>query len=327
MQLAATAAAVPVRFGVQTPAEDLTYEQMRETWRLIESLGYDSVWLADHLAPVLGDKDRPYHEAWTLLSALAAQTSRIRVGVLVTSNTFRSPALLAKMATTVDHVSGGRLALGIGAGWVEAEHRAYGIPFHTAEERAQRLGEALEVITRLWDDDHPTLDGRFYDLERAPFAPKPVQRPHPPIVVGGQGPKWIMPLVARWADEWNVPLGITPDGMRARRAALDAECARLGRAPCVPDVSVFLVLGRITDDPVPEETARPQATTPFLEKVLVSLLQGSPAQITAKIRTYVDAGATSVIVVSTDHARLRRFAAEVVPAFRDARGSASPFDS
>jgi alkanesulfonate monooxygenase SsuD/methylene tetrahydromethanopterin reductase-like flavin-dependent oxidoreductase (luciferase family) len=125
-----------------------------------------------------------------------------------------------------------------------------------------------------------------------------------------------MPLVARWADEWNVPLGITPEGIRERIAGLAAACARLQRSPCVRDVSVFLVLGRITDEPVPEEAARPQATTPFLEKVLVSLLQGSPAQITTKLRTYVDAGATSVIVVSTDQARLRRFAAEVVPAFR-----------
>jgi F420-dependent oxidoreductase-like protein len=313
---ATVAQAAPVRFGVQTPAEDLTYEQMRETWRLIESLGYDSVWLADHLAPVLGDKDRPYHEAWTLLAALAAQTPRIRVGVLVTSNTFRPPALLAKMATTVDHVSGGRLALGIGAGWEEAEHRAFGIAFHTAKERAARLGEALEVITRLWRDDHPTMTGRYYALERAPFAPPPLQRPHPPIVVGGQGPQWIMPLVARWADEWNVPLGITPGAMRERLRGLEAECTRLARSPCVRDVSVFLVLGRITDAPVAETPPAPAAMTPFLEKVIVSLLQGTPEQITAKIRTYVDAGASSVIVVSTDHARLRRFAADVMPAFR-----------
>ncbi|MGH7818982.1 MAG: TIGR03560 family F420-dependent LLM class oxidoreductase, partial [Candidatus Binatia bacterium] len=199
-----------IEFGIQTPPEGTTWQELLETWQEAERLGYESAWVYDHFAPIIGDHDGPVLEGWTLLAALAAKTEKIRIGVLVTGNTYRNPAVLAKMATTVDHVSGGRLEFGIGAAWAEFEHTAYGIPFYTAKERAERLGEALEVIKRLWTQEHATFDGKYYDLREAPFAPKNVQKPHPPIVIGGKGEKWIMPLVGRYADEWNVPIGVTP---------------------------------------------------------------------------------------------------------------------
>ncbi len=317
--LAADAPQKPIRFGVQMAPEDVTYEQVLETARLVDQLGYDSFWLNDHFIPILGDKDRPHLESWIVLAALAPQVERIRLGILVTGNTYRHPAVLAKMATTVDQISRGRLDFGIGAGWEEFEHRAYGIPFYTAKERSKRLAEALEVITRLWRDDHPSYDGAYYDLSKAPFAPKPAQRPHPPIVVGGQGKQWIMPIVARYADEWNVPVGIPPEGMRERLAFLREECQRIGRSPCVSGVSVFLPLANISDVPLAGAATRLGARVLYDERAATSVLAGSAEEITQKIRTFTDAGATHVIITTRpaiNHDLMRRFATEIVPAFR-----------
>ncbi len=319
--LATDPPAKPIRFGVQMAPEDVTYEQVLETARLVEQLGYDSFWLNDHFIPILGDKDRPHLESWIVLAALAPQTERIRLGILVTGNTYRHPAVLAKMATTVDQISRGRLDFGIGAGWEEFEHTAYGIPFYTAKERAERLGEALEVITRLWRDDHPSYDGTYYDLAKAPFAPKPVQRPHPPIVVGGQGKQWIMPIVARYADEWNVPVGITPEGMQERLVFLRQECQRIGRTPCVSGVSVFLPLANITAIPLAGAVTRLGARVLYDERAAISVLAGSASEITEKIRTFTDAGADHVIITTRpaiNHDLMRRFATEIMPAFRQA---------
>ena len=199
-----------LRFGVQIAPEGMSIDDVVATAKLVEKLGYDHFWLNDHFLPYRADPDVPHFESWTILAALARETKTIRLGILVTGNTYRHPAVLAKMATTVDHLSGGRLELGLGAGWQENEHVAYGIPFYSAKERAERLGEALEVVKRLWTEDHPTMKGKYYSLEKAPFSPKNVQKPHPPIVVGGQGKKLIMPLVARYADEWTVAVGVDP---------------------------------------------------------------------------------------------------------------------
>jgi F420-dependent oxidoreductase-like protein len=314
----------PVRFGVQVAPEDTTYEAMVAVARLVEQLGYDTFWLNDHFVPVLGDKKRPHFESWTLLTALATQTQRIRLGILVSGNTYRHPAVLAKMATTVDHISKGRLELGLGAGWEEFEHRAYGIPFYTAKERAERLGEALAVITHLWDDAEPSsFVGTYYQLRDAPFLPKPVQRPHPPIVVGGKGEKWIMPLVARYADEWNVPIGVTPDGVKQRLEAIRADCARIGRSPCVRQVSVFLPLANITTIPLAGPVTRLGARLLVDERAATSVLAGSADEIKDKIRSYLDVGATSVIITtrpSINEELMKRFASEIMPAFRPGPG-------
>ena len=175
------------------------------------------------------------------------------------------------------------------------------------------------MITRLFRDDHPTFSGKYYQLVQAPFAPRPLQRPHPPIVVGGQGQKWIMPLVARYADEWNVPVGVTPAGMRKRLEALRAECARIGRNPCVREVSVFLPLANLTSIPLAGTATRLGARVLAGSKAARSVLAGSADDTAARIREYVDAGATSVIITTRpglNQDLMRRFAAEVVPRFR-----------
>jgi F420-dependent oxidoreductase-like protein len=325
--LASTAVAQPaapaakrIRFGIQTTPQDFTYDQLVTIWKDADAAGYDSAWVFDHLIPILGaDTDGPCLEGWTLLAALAAETEKIRIGVLVTGNTYRNPALLAKMATTVDHISKGRLDLGIGAAWFQLEHEAYGFPFHTAKGRAERLDEALQVIKKLWTEDHPSFAGKFYTLKDAPFAPKPVQRPHPPIVIGGQGEKWIMPLVGRYADGWNAPIGLTPEDIGKRVAIVREECRAAGRASCDVEVSAFLVLYSITNVPLAGPVLRLGARMIAGDRVQRSLLAGSPDDIRAKIQTYVDVGVTHIIMnvqPPYDPSLLRRFAAEVMPKFR-----------
>jgi F420-dependent oxidoreductase-like protein len=313
-----------VRFGVQTPQQDTTWDDLLLTIKEAERLGFDSGWVYDHFAPIWGNTNGPALEGWTLLAALASETERIRLGVLVTGNTYRNPALLAKMATTVDHISRGRLILGIGAGWFEAEHRAYGFHFSTAKERAERLAEALQVIKKLWTQDHPSFAGKYYSLKDAFFAPRPVQTPHPPIVIGGQGKKWIVPLVGRYGDGWNAVTGVGPDGVRERIDIIRRTCREVGREPCPTDVSVLLPLLAITNVPLAGPAVRLGARAVVKKEVASAILVGSSGAIEDEIQRYVEAGANEIILSLRppfNRDLLRRFASEVMPAFRAAGGS------
>jgi len=306
-----------VRFGIQTP-NHASWDDLLATWREAESLGFDTAYLYDHFMPIFADADGPNLEGWTALAALAAETSRIRIGILVTGNTYRNPALVAKMATTIDHVSHGRLILGMGAGWHEPEHEAYGFSFGTARERAERLDEALQVITKLWNEDHPSFEGRYYRLKHAPYAPDNVQRPHPPIVIGGQGKEWIIPLVARYGDGWNAVTGVTPDGIRERRAIIEQECARIGRSPCPTDVSVLVPLLAITRIPLAGPIVRFGARAVVSKDVASAVLADSPKGIQDRLRPFVDAGVNEIILnlrPPFDRDLLREFAKEIMPAF------------
>jgi len=312
-----------VLFGIHTGQEGVGWAEIAHTWKEAERLGYDSAWVFDHLMPIRGAADESCLEAWTLLGALATQTEKLRIGVLVTGNTYRNPALLAKMATTVDHISRGRLNLGIGAAWFEPEHSAYGFEFGSKRDRARRLDESLQVITALWNKSHPSFAGRHYSLKDAPFSPSPLQKPHPPIIVGGQGKQWIMPLVARYADGWNAPMGITPDGIRERVAILRAECARIGRVPCDIEVSVFLPLEGMSPEGAGSVVSPEQARAAAKSKVK-NVLAGRPQDIAGHIQNFIDAGVSHVIVAVRppyDTELLRRFADEVIPAFRAPRST------
>lgn len=323
--MAAVAAATPapaarVRFGLQVPNQNATWPEIRDAVRAAERLGFHSAWVFDHFMPIFGSEDGATLEGWTLLAALAAETERIRLGVLVTGNTYRNPALVAKMATTVDHVSGGRVILGIGAGWFERDHTAYGFHYGSDRERAERLDEALQVITKLWTEDHPSFHGKYYSLDDAPFAPKPVQQPHPPIVVGGKGKRWIVPLVGRWADGWNAVTGVTPDGVRERRAIIAKECERVGRSPCPTDVSVLLPLVTITSVPLAGPLVRLGARAVVGKETARAVLADSAEAIRKKVQEYADAGVNEVIFsirAPVDEALLRTVAEEIMPAFRE----------
>jgi alkanesulfonate monooxygenase SsuD/methylene tetrahydromethanopterin reductase-like flavin-dependent oxidoreductase (luciferase family) len=225
------------RFGIMTPPSQVGYDDIVRVWREADTIPeIEHAWLYDHLMPIFGDPTGPTFEGWTLLSALAAQTSRLRVGLLVTSNRFRPPAMLAKIATTVDIVSSGRLDFGIGAGsrpglpQARREYEAYGLPFDDFSHSVERLGEALTVIRRLWTETEPfDFTGGHVRLMGAWDNPKPVQQPRPPILIGGRSTK-LLRVVAEHADLWNIPGGDFDDAI-ARSALLDRYCNEIGRDP------------------------------------------------------------------------------------------------
>ena len=215
-----------VRFGIVTD-QNQPWPTLVQRWRLFEALGFDSAWDCDHFIQP-SRPSGPYFEAWTLLAALAAVTERIRIGVLVTCNTFRHPSLLAKEAITIDHVSNGRLDVGLGAGWYVPEHPMFGIPFPDPPERVERFREAVEVVDTLLRNDTSSYDGTYYQLQDALSRPTAVQRPRPPLVLAGHRPRMLR-IIARYADTWN-SFG-TVDEMRERNGLLDDECARIERDP------------------------------------------------------------------------------------------------
>jgi F420-dependent oxidoreductase-like protein len=290
---AATSGAVRLRFGVQPRPEHVTYDDILRCWQTCDELGFDSAFTFDHFIPIDG-KPGPCLEGWTLLAALAAQTKRLKVGVLVTGNTYRYPAVLAKMAATVDQVSHGRLILGMGAGWFEAEHTAYGIPFYTKGGRARRLVEAVQVVKALFTQDKATFTGKYYQLKDAPCDPKPVQRPHPPILIGGMGPKVIRPLAARQADIWNFFAPDDPAQVKEILTGFDALCQKAGRDPAEVEKQTALR---------PKEIA------------------GRPAkEVQSRVRELAAAGVRHFVVslpAPYDMAMLRTFAKDVMPAVRE----------
>jgi alkanesulfonate monooxygenase SsuD/methylene tetrahydromethanopterin reductase-like flavin-dependent oxidoreductase (luciferase family) len=213
-----------LRFGICTD-QNLPWEALRDQWRLFEQLGFESAWVCDHFQQP-SRPNGPYHEGWTLLAALAAATTTIRVGVLVSSNTFRHPALLAKQAVTVDHVSGGRLELGIGTGWFKPEHEAFGLEFPQPKELVDRFVEAVTIVDLMLTHDLTTFDGRHYRLKEAPCRPAPLQRPRPPLTLGAHAPR-MLGIAARFADRWNSHGSVEEIGERNR--ILDDACDAHGR--------------------------------------------------------------------------------------------------
>jgi alkanesulfonate monooxygenase SsuD/methylene tetrahydromethanopterin reductase-like flavin-dependent oxidoreductase (luciferase family) len=234
----------PLRFGICTD-QNLTWEKTVERWRRFEELGFDSAWDCDHWVQP-SRPTGPYFEGWTLLAALAARTERIRVGVLVSCNTFRHPAWLAKQAATVDHISNGRLELGFGAGWYEPEHKMLGIDFPEPRVLVDRFEEAVEVIDLLLRQEVTSFAGRHYQLDEAPFRPGPVQQPRPPLTLGAHGRR-MLGIVASKGDSWN-SFGSTEE-IRSRNAILDEHCARIDRDPNEIVRSLYYWIAKAEADP------------------------------------------------------------------------------
>jgi alkanesulfonate monooxygenase SsuD/methylene tetrahydromethanopterin reductase-like flavin-dependent oxidoreductase (luciferase family) len=222
-------------FGIQTLG--LPWDELQESWVRYEAEGWDSLWIPDHLSTP-GGEPGPFLEAWVSLAALASLTSSAKIGVLVSSNTFRHPSVLAKQAVTVDHISNGRLILGLGAGWYEWEHDAFGIEFPDVGPRVSQFAEALDLVDTFLRNDTTSFDGTWYTLREAPNRPAPLQSPRIPIIVGAHGPRTIG-IAAKHADIWN-SRG-TVEEMRERTERLDAACARSGRDPStiIRSVSYF----------------------------------------------------------------------------------------
>jgi F420-dependent oxidoreductase-like protein len=218
-----------MRYGLKL-SQNATIDQLRAVWRVADEAGFDHCWCMDHLATLGARDDGPIFDAWALLAGMAVATTRIRIGCMVTSNTYRHPAVLAKAAVTVDHLSGGRLEFGLGAGWAENEHAMLGLPFGTKGDRADWLEEACQVIVSLWTEQRTSFDGIRYQLAGAIAEPKPVQQPHPPIWIGGSGRQRTLRITARYADVWNAAGG-SPSEVAEVSAVLDRRCAEIGRDP------------------------------------------------------------------------------------------------
>lgn len=266
----------PVRYSFKAWAQQIGWPELRDIWIDADSGGFwDMVWLNDHLYPPKSSAELPIMDAWTLFGGLAAITRRLRFGTMVSANTFRHPVVLAKQAVTLDHMSGGRVEIGIGTGWHEAEHEAFGIDLPPLKERFELLDETFAVLDGLMRNEVFSFEGRHRRLVDARFEPKPVQRPRPPFVIGGTGPRRTLPLAAKWADQWNFPdFTKDPDLFVARKARLEECCEEIGRDPSEIEVSVqFRYTG------VPEEAAETAAR-------------------------YVDLGADHILVTFTPPARM-----------------------
>jgi F420-dependent oxidoreductase-like protein len=219
-----------VRFGLDISQHQLTWDELVTRARLAEDAGLDGVWAFDHFTALYGDPQGPCVEAWTLLAGLARETSRVRLGTMVTGMTHRYPAVLAAEVVTVDHLSNGRVECAIGAAWNEEEHRELGIAFPPVGERMDRLEEGVQVLRRLFTEDDVTFEGRFVQVEHATYRPRPVQRPHPPIWIGGTGRRRTLPIAGRHADVWH---GWADDAaeLAAMNAIVDRAAEEAGRDP------------------------------------------------------------------------------------------------
>jgi alkanesulfonate monooxygenase SsuD/methylene tetrahydromethanopterin reductase-like flavin-dependent oxidoreductase (luciferase family) len=248
------------RVGICTD-QNMPWDKNVERWQLFERLGFESAWLCDHLVQP-SRPNGPYFEAWSLLAGLAARTEKIRVGVLVTSNTFRYPQVLAKMAVTVDHISNGRLEVGLGAGWYEPEHTMFGIAFPETKELVSRFREAVQVVDLMTREDTSSFDGTYYQLRNARSRPASVQKPRPPLVLGAFGPR-MLKIVAKYADTWNA-FG-TPEEMRERNQMLDDYCREIGRDPESLDRSLYYWVSKSDADPWVSKDTFFDVINPYIE--------------------------------------------------------------
>jgi F420-dependent oxidoreductase-like protein len=309
-----------MRFRIFTePQEGATYDDQLAVARLAEELGFDAYFRSDHYLGFFSDDGRPGPtDAWTTLAGLARDTTRLRLGTLVSPVTFRLPGPLAIAVAQIDAMSGGRVELGLGAGWNDREHAAYGIPFPATKERFDRLEEQLAIITGLWatpEGEHFSFAGVHYSLDDSPALPKPVQRPGPPVVIGGFGPTRTPNLAARYASEFNVAFA-PPEQFPEIAGRVHAACEAIGRDPATLPTSIANTVVCGADEA--EVARRAAAIGRDVETARMAHLAGTPAEVIERIGVYRDAGAETVylqVLDLHDLDHLRLLAAEVVPAF------------
>jgi F420-dependent oxidoreductase-like protein len=311
-----------MKFGVQATQSGISWEDLLDLWRDLDSnTAFEHLWLMDHFVTGMGaaaNSEGPCMEGWTALAALAQATSRVRIGVIVTGNTYRHPAVLAKMATTVDHISGGRLEFGLGAAWHEYEHQAFAIPFHTVRERLERLDEAAHLIKALWTEDRPKFDGKYYQLDAPPYNPPNLQKPHPPIVIGGGGEKRTLRTVAKYADATNV--SGTPEEVRHKFEVLEKHCKDVGRDFNEIRRTVQILVFLTDDEEFKQRVV--QGVMAFRgsdeEQARRSTLLGSPAEIASQIKEFEAVSVQEIILAQFPRVHresLLRFSREVIPEF------------
>ena len=271
-----------MRFAIKTRPEHTTWPQIRDVWQAADEISlFESAWNWDHFYPLTGDLTGPNLEAWTMLAALAQATTRIRLGCQVTGMVYRHPAVLANMAATADIISAGRLELGLGAGWNQLECEAYGISLPPLRERFDRFDEGVEVIVRLLTDTTTTFEGKYLHLTEARCEPKPVQRPHPPVTIGGRGRTRTLRTAARWAQQWNA-ITESPQEWRSLKDTLVQHCERLGRDPAEITCSVNVRVGSADDVAAAADTAAAYGEA-GADLAIMNLPLGSPPGILAPL--------------------------------------------
>jgi F420-dependent oxidoreductase-like protein len=289
-----------------------SWHEIRRSAVHSEEAGWDGLWVADHFLPPGGQPTDPCHEVWSVLAALGDATSRVRLGPLVCGNTYRNPGVLAKQAVSADHVSNGRIVLGIGSGWLESEHVAYGIEYGTFTDRFEKLEEALQILISLRDETLTSYDGKHYSFVEAPLSPKPVGPL--PILIGGGGEQKTLRMVARYADEWNV--WADTEIMAHKIAVLDAHCSRVGRDPSEIQRSAVALLF-LCDT---EEQAQKIRDRGIERPCLI----GTPAQLSEQVAAFAEMGVDELIIPDFNlgdpdqkDGIADRFLAEVAAPFRD----------
>lgn len=307
-----------VKFGVMLRQEKTDFKPIRETAELCDELGYHSVWFYDHILG-MGSIDSDIFEAWTLMSALSTVTSKARIGTLVLCNSFRHPPLLAKMAATLDNISGGRLEFAIGAGWFEPEYRAYGYPFLDTVTRIEQLREAVKIIRAMWTQEKATLRGKHYRIEEVYCNPKPVQKPIP-IIIGGSGEKHLLRVVAELADGWNCPASNAVEYDR-KLNVLKNHCNAAGRDMNEIEISEQTVCVIAKDKAeLREKLPKAQKRYGFFGDIEKTGIVGMPDECIERIRKKAERGISKFTIFFSDIMNpdtLRFFAKEVMSAFGD----------
>ena len=311
--------------GVKTSQGRLlgNYDNLRKVWVEADQLGFHSGWLFDHLfeLPRFGPSHKPCLESWTVLSALSSETKALRLGVTVLCVSYRNPAVLAKMASTLDVISNGRFELGIGAGWAHTEHEAYGIPFGKPRERVERLEEAVTIITKMWTEDNPSFHGKYYSIHGAVCEPKPLQKPRPPIWIGGGGEQLTLRAVAKQADGCNF-IGLSLEEYQQKLDVLTKHCDAVGRR--IDSVRKSwqgsVVIGRnraAVESKIQAAITSGDASSSEIES---HSIVGTPEQCLQRIGEYVDLGVDRFMLsfpeVATDVSGLRLFGETVLPHFK-----------
>jgi len=293
------------------------WQKAVEIAKLAEELGYDSLWVYDHVHNVPRPANEAVFECWTTIAAISQLTSRIKLGQMVGCCSYRNPALLAKITSTVDVVSGGRLNWGIGAGWYENEYRSYGYEFPKPAQRIRMLEETVEIVKRMWTEPTATFKGEHFEVNRAYCDPKPLQQPHPPVLIGGGGEQLTLRVVAKHANCSN--FGGNPDQFAHKVEVLKSHCASVGRdfdeIQLTWSPEVFI---RPTEDDVSSSGSRSQWGDPA-EGWRAGNLVGTPEQVSEKLQAYVDLGLAGVMPWCSDYpdtTTMELFARDVMPNFR-----------
>jgi F420-dependent oxidoreductase-like protein len=309
-----------LRFGIHAGQQYTDFPAYLELWRTAEQLGLDWASVFDHFMPIQADPSGPCFEGMTLLAAMAAHTERLRLGIIVVGVTYRSPALLAKMAATIDHISGGRLELGIGGAWYELEHDQYGIPFPPIGKRLAMMGEAAVILKSLWTEERTTFAGSHYTITDAMCEPKPLQQPRIPLWIGGSGERVTLRHVAAEADGWNTFLSPL-DEFDHKLRVLDGHCADVGRDRA--EIRIQLVLQAVlgADAAEAEDQLRARATGLGVQPDALRgrVMAMTPDQLTEHLRPYVERGVGDFLLLARppmDRRTLELFAGQVAPALR-----------